>query len=179
MKRILLVLLFFPFVGFGQSYVIDEYSLEMFGSTNNSDVSVNTYYNSFDTCSISWSIITDSLPSQWEFSICFPDCYIVGVVDGQDLFLANEQAYLNCHMYPNGQAGTGIIQMEIITNNTYRDTVTWTGFISSVSIVDEQIPDKNIYKVIDILGRETNGKSNDPLFYIYDDGTVEKRIVIE
>ena len=26
---------------------------------------------------------------------------------------------------------------------------------------------------------QTNGKSNEPLFYIYDDGTVEKRIVIE
>ena len=36
-----------------------------------------------------------------------------------------------------------------------------------------------LLKVTDLLGRETKGKTNEPLFYIYDDGTVEKRIVIE
>jgi len=30
-----------------------------------------------------------------------------------------------------------------------------------------------------VLGRKTNYISNQPLFYIYSDGTVEKRIVIE
>ena len=37
---------------------------------------------------------------------------------------------------------------------------------------------KKIIKVTDLLGRETK-QTNQPLFYIYDDGTVEKRIVIE
>ena len=35
------------------------------------------------------------------------------------------------------------------------------------------------YKVFDILGRETNQKNNCPLFYIYSDGKVEKKIVID
>jgi len=38
---------------------------------------------------------------------------------------------------------------------------------------------KKIKKIVDVSGRETKGKKNQPLFYIYDDGTVEKRIVIE
>ena len=38
---------------------------------------------------------------------------------------------------------------------------------------------KNIFKITDLLGRETKGTKNEVLFYIYDDGTVEKRIVIE
>ena len=38
---------------------------------------------------------------------------------------------------------------------------------------------KKLLKIVDILGKETLYKSNTPLFYIYDDGTVEKRIVIE
>ena len=38
---------------------------------------------------------------------------------------------------------------------------------------------RELIKVTDLLGRETKGKKNEPLFYIYDDGTVEKRIVIE
>jgi len=36
-----------------------------------------------------------------------------------------------------------------------------------------------LLKIVDMLGRETKGKTNEPLFYIYDGGTVEKRIVIE
>ena len=36
-----------------------------------------------------------------------------------------------------------------------------------------------LLKIIDLLGRETKGKKNKPLFYIYDDGTVEKKIIIE
>ena len=37
---------------------------------------------------------------------------------------------------------------------------------------------RKIKKTVDMLGRETKQKNN-PLLYIYDDGTVEKRIVIE
>ena len=37
---------------------------------------------------------------------------------------------------------------------------------------------KELLKVTDLLGRETK-RTNQPLFYIYNDGTVEKRIVIE
>jgi len=37
---------------------------------------------------------------------------------------------------------------------------------------------KKLLKITDFLGRETK-KINQPLFYIYDDGTVEKRIIIE
>ena len=38
---------------------------------------------------------------------------------------------------------------------------------------------KKLLKVTDLLGREIKGTKNEFLFYIYDDGTVEKRIVIE
>ena len=38
---------------------------------------------------------------------------------------------------------------------------------------------KNLIKIVDILGREIKGTKNKLLFYIYDDGTVEKRIIIE
>ena len=38
---------------------------------------------------------------------------------------------------------------------------------------------KNLIKIIDILGRSSSISVNKPLFYIYDDGTVEKKIIIE
>ena len=45
--------------------------------------------------------------------------------------------------------------------------------------VQEHTTNKELLKVTDILGREVDEKRNTPLFYIYDDGTVEKRIIIE
>ena len=46
------------------------------------------------------------------------------------------------------------------------------------SSIQEHTTNKELLKVTDLLGRETK-QTNQPLFYIYDDGTVEKRIVIE
>ena len=45
--------------------------------------------------------------------------------------------------------------------------------------IEEHATNKELLRTIDVLGRETKGKKNEPLFYIYDDGTVEKRITIE
>ena len=39
--------------------------------------------------------------------------------------------------------------------------------------------EKKVIKILELLGRETKGTKNEPLLYLYDDGTVEKRIVIE
>jgi Leucine-rich repeat (LRR) protein len=49
---------------------------------------------------------------------------------------------------------------------------------SGTSIQEHSI-NKKLLKVTDLLGRETKGIKNEPLFYIYDDGTVEKKIIIE
>ena len=49
-----------------------------------------------------------------------------------------------------------------------------------VKLVDEvnSTPHK-LKKITDVLGRDSEPKKRTPLFYIYDDGTVEKRIIIE
>ena len=38
---------------------------------------------------------------------------------------------------------------------------------------------KNLIKVVDVLGKETILKNNTPLFYMYENGSVEKKIVVE
>ena len=38
---------------------------------------------------------------------------------------------------------------------------------------------KKVFKIVDILGKETTPKANTLLFYIYEDGTVEKKIILE
>jgi len=42
--------------------------------------------------------------------------------------------------------------------------------------IEESTTNKELLRTIDVLGRETK---NEPLFYIYDDGTVERKIIIE
>ncbi|MDC0204304.1 DUF4983 domain-containing protein [Flavobacteriales bacterium] len=50
---------------------------------------------------------------------------------------------------------------------------------SGSTAIQEHTTNKKLLKVTDLLGRETKNTKNQHLFYIYDDGTVEKRIVIE
>ena len=38
---------------------------------------------------------------------------------------------------------------------------------------------RKLISIVDVLGRKIKGTENEPLFYIYDDGTVEKKIIIE
>ena len=44
--------------------------------------------------------------------------------------------------------------------------------------IQEYSKNKELIKITDLLGRETK-QTKQPLFYIYDDGTVEKKIIIE
>jgi hypothetical protein len=55
----------------------------------------------------------------------------------------------------------------------------YTNPCATVSTIEEHTTNKELLKITDILGRETEEERNTPLFYIYNDGTVEKRIVIE
>jgi len=47
------------------------------------------------------------------------------------------------------------------------------------NIIENINDNKKLIKVIDILGRESNFNSQLPLIYIYDDGSIEKRIIIK
>ena len=51
--------------------------------------------------------------------------------------------------------------------------------ISSTSIEALDPIKRELVEVRDVLGRKTNYTTNQPLFYIYDDGMVEKKIIIE
>jgi len=55
----------------------------------------------------------------------------------------------------------------------------YTSPCNSISSIDEQITNKNLLKTTNLLGKETIGSNNEIIFYIYDDGTVEKRIILE
>ena len=65
------------------------------------------------------------------------------------------------------------------TNNwIYIDPQHYFSTNCSTLSIQENYTNKELLKVTDLLGREKK-ETNQPLFYIYDNGTVEKRIVIE
>ena len=51
--------------------------------------------------------------------------------------------------------------------------------LSSNNIFLETVTNNKLIRIIDVLGKEITNKKNTPLFYIFEDGTVEKRIVLE
>lgn len=52
------------------------------------------------------------------------------------------------------------------------DTSSTSGIVSLQKL-------RQLLRIIDVLGRESKPQPHVPLFYIYDDGTVEKKIVFE
>ena len=48
-----------------------------------------------------------------------------------------------------------------------------------INTLEMELKGKNLIKVVDIFGRETKHKRNVPLFYMYENGSVEKKIAVE
>ena len=69
--------------------------------------------------------------------------------------------------------------MNRLSNPKFFSKYDINGLINPTAIINEHNLNKQLIQVIDILGRESKGLKNQPLFYIYDDGTVEKKIIIE
>tara|TARA_B100001758_G_C18411172_1_gene615820 strand:+ start:2945 stop:3922 length:978 start_codon:yes stop_codon:yes gene_type:complete len=75
---------------------------------------------------------------------------------------------------------TDLLMYALITNPTYKlpllapdgDYCPYATSITDINI------NRKLIKSIDILGREVKESKNETLFYIYNDGTVEKRIII-
>ena len=66
-----------------------------------------------------------------------------------------------------------------IDNNWNLDGISLIPPCSSTILEEIDSEPMQLHKITDILGRETKGSKNEPLFYIYDDGTVEKKITID
>lgn len=75
------------------------------------------------------------------------------------------------------------------TGGVYNDTILNTAGCDSIITIDLSLnftgigelntAPKQLIKIVDLLGRETPFKPNTALIYIYDDGTVERKVVLK
>ena len=74
---------------------------------------------------------------------------------------------------------SGTYTCEVIdANGCIFSSFTFVNAYIVTGIVNINKSSKKLFKVTDLLGKETK-QNNQPLLYLYDNGTVEKRIVIE
>ena len=143
------------FNSYSQSFSVQQNNVSLNGLSSNFDFSQNTYLDAYADDSLTWNIISDSLPSSWDFSYCFPNCYSIGVTTG-NLVISNGQSYyLNCHIYPNNTSGQGFITMEITDGAGTSELVTWHGIAGSVGIVNNFYNSNrnNIKCIYDLSGK--------------------------
>ncbi len=183
MKRLyFFLLLTAPMTLFAQSFTVQEDNIDLNGSETVADFSGNTYLDATMDIEVNWEIISVSLPDEWEFSNCFPNCYPIGVTSGTGTFAAGSSQYLNCHVYPHNIAGEGTIQMEITDDQGTSEVVTWnvqaetsTGILDLVA--DKEVEILNIY---DLQGRELTDVLGQKTFVIrYTDGTSKTIFVVD
>ena len=175
MKKLLLILLCLPMIGFGQmgsiislnvspTYPIETdtvyiYAELVFGYSN-CPLNVKSY-------GISGNNIVASTQH------CFG--MLTAVCNTADTFKFNPLASGTYIFVLSLSSGTFPSCTPGIVPDDY-DTITL--YVSPSSAIEEHTTHRELLRTIDVLGRETKG-TNQLLFYIYDDGTVEKRIVIE
>ena len=123
--------------------------------------------------------VTDT-PNQeeWNYNCpAFPhNANACGTPNG-DMFM-NYMDYTNdacMNLFTNGQKTRMISAI-----NQYRPNMLNHSLCSGITSISENTTKKELIRIVDILGREiTRPNSNTHLFYIYTDGSVEKRIIIE
>mgnify|MGYP001162030655 FL=1 len=164
------------------AYTIDQHVIELSGLATSSDFSSNTYYNPQVDCEISWQIVEKDLPAEWDFSICFPNCYNPGIESGTGSFVANSQQYLGSHFYPNNTAGQGEVKMEITTNSNIIDTVIFVGTATSVSNIGDFLMQNNdnIESIFTLEGKKLEKiEPNTTLFIRFKSGLLQKLFILE
>ena len=123
-----------------------------------------------------------------EVPISFMDIHY-WITTAPDGTVLNEDSLWNTHQIDNNNVGYDTLNICI----TYLDnagfstccvTWVWNGSIWAkmggvTSIGEIGLFDKKLIKVVDVLGRETSINSDQTLFFIYEDGTIEKRYIID
>ena len=116
-------------------------------------------------------------PDSWNCDISTGICSDPGTGNGQYTTLAACQSA--CAVTPSWDCDPVSGCFDPGTGLGMYSSITACNQVCGVSVIEEHTTTKELLKITDILGREIKGTKNKLLFYIYDDGTVEKRIILE
>ena len=233
MKKLLLILLCLPFIGFGQNvnipdanfkaYLVSNSAINTNGDSEIQLIEANTFNGQIECSYLNIADLTgiEEFSSLTELNCRGNQISIIDVSNNTSLTLFdcsyNQLTDIDISSNPNiitfiCNSNFQLISLDIKNSNNINmtnvvmsqnpnlscinvDDTTWSNFNWTVSngnidpqhyfsnncspnSVEEHSTNKELLKVTDILGRETK-QTHQPLFYIYDDGTVEKRIFIE
>ena len=170
MKKLLLILLCLPMIGFGQWQLPAEFTAQS-DPINVMPISFTT-----DSTAVMLSAGDTLIVTNWSWD--FGD----GGTDTIQNPIHTYSVYGNyivCLTVGAIPTNGNFIYYTFINCDTFTYSPSGWAKIGQTTSIQEHTTNKELLKVTDLLGRETKGKKNEPLFYIYDDGTVEKRIVIE
>ena len=87
---------------------------------------------------------------------------------------------INCNTVQSWNCGTSGCYDPLTGQGLFSSLSSCQNICNPVYISDNTILEtRKLVKIIDVLGRDSKQLKNQPLFYIYDDGTVEKKIILE
>ena len=206
MKNLLLVLLCLPMIGFGQ--VVTCVPCDMLGMSVNvgsQETSISIYHSGqYMTSPDSENVFMWEFTDQQgnilhqdtivdQQTIAFSHNWSLTETINVTVHFVNDSANLDNWYISQGLPTNGNSINCLFEDQIYWETGaptpwgSWT-FIHNNPGVDLNTPtgidnifpnNKQLINIVDLLGRESKDLKNQPLFYIYDDGTVEKKIILE
>jgi len=232
-KKILLILLCLPVIGFGQpvnipdvnfkAYLIGNTSINTNGDTeiqvseanlfngaiycnnmNISDLTGIEYFINLTDLSCSYNqLVSLDITQNYLLENLFCENNNLTYID-----LSSQTSFINLYLNGNNLSlldlshfGCGfshIAEINLVGNPNLQciqvnSAICWDSYYSwsidtsfqyystncgGTTDIQEHSKNKELIKIIDLLARETK-QTKQPLFYIYDDGSVEKRIIIK
>tara|TARA_B100000214_G_scaffold368479_1_gene340098 strand:+ start:20 stop:511 length:492 start_codon:yes stop_codon:yes gene_type:complete len=163
MKKLLLILLYLPMVVLSQtSHTVNTGML---------------YYNpDFLTINIGDTVFW--INDGGNHNVNFVASSVTNIsFNNPEEFISTPTTDINIHSHVFTIAGT--YQYDCSVYGHASGGMTGTIIVNNISYTNQISSNKRLLKIINTLGRNISYKKNQPLFYIYDDGTVEKRITID
>ena len=177
MKKLLIILFYLPMTGFGQTFgSISSFTISPVNPNNTDTVYIySELLFCCSNCSLdmkSHSVVGNNIEASTQHCLGM----LSVICNTTDTFKLNPLAVGTYTFDLTLSSGFGSSPCTAGISPDDNDVFTFN-VVSSVGI-EEHTTNKELLKVTDLFGRETK-QTNQPLFYIYDDGTVEKKLIIE